>query len=536
MLRRRLTAKKALNSHEQLDLLIGLEPIKPTRLMSVAELYDALDEKLIVDALEDRRVERKPPRYQPKQLGDYFAMWANTAPDGGIILVGVGDKGELIGCMSVSTNHVNDLERTGDVHCPDARHDCKHVKIINSAGKPDFVLAFHVKYREDRLVETVSGDALIRRGSSKKKLDADERRELSNAKGELPLELEPIGLKFPDDFDISLVRDFVESVSEQRHLSDDHSIEEVLELRRLGKLKDGVLIPNLACGLLFAKDPQLIVPGCKIRFLRFEGIEEKTGHDYNAIKSEWIEGTVPHLIERAATVVNSQLREFARLGADNHFYSVPEYPPEAWYEAIVNAAVHRSYAIRNMHIVIKMFDDRLVVESPGGFPPLVNAENIYETHSPRNPYLMEAMFYLRFVQCAHEGTRRIRDAMAKVGLPAPQFAQAESSNAFVRVTLRNDVEHRKEYVDTDAYLMLGQQLSESLSEFERRIVNFIAENGKINVTEAARVGNRRWQAAKKTLAALVKRGILDHVHSATVERDSNAYFTLKKRFSDKLKS
>jgi ATP-dependent DNA helicase RecG len=182
-----------------------------------------------------------------------------------------------------------------------------------------------------------------------------------------------------------------------------------------------------------------------------------------------------------------------------------------------------------------MFDDRLEIESPGGFPPLVNPDNIYEMHVPRNPHLMDALFYMKYVQAANEGTRRIRDSMAKLGLPAPLFRQTQANAAHVRLTLRNDIEHRKAFVDSDAFKVLGEVLSGSLNEYEKRIVNHLAERSTINVTEAARIGGKRWQAAKKVLASLVRRGILDHVHSPTIERDANAYFVLKKRFSDKLR-
>jgi hypothetical protein len=62
------------------------------------------------------------------------------------------------------------------------------------------------------------------------------------------------------------------------------------------------------------------------------------------------------------------LREFSKLGKDNKFYTETEYPEDAWYEAIVNACVHRSYVLSNKVVFVKIFDDRLVVESPGGFP------------------------------------------------------------------------------------------------------------------------------------------------------------------------
>lgn len=462
-------------------------------------------------------------------------MWANTAPDGGIVLLGVDDDGAISGCSSVELEHLNHLERAGDVYCPDARHECKHVNVRNKHGQDDYIIAILVRYRPDRLVETSGGEAFVRAGSSKKRLTDDEKREVKAAKGQIDVEAEPSTLSFPKDFDLLKVQQFVDAVRAARGIPEDRTVPEVLELRRLGKRLGDQFIPNLACVLLFAKDPQSVVPGCKIRFLRFEGTEEKTGQAYNVIKSSWIEGAIPTLIQDAALIVGAQIREFVRLGANKQFYSVPEYPAEAFYETVVNACVHRSYNLRTMHISIKMFDDRIEVESPGGFPPLVTPENIYDMHVPRNPHLMDALFYLNFVQCAHEGTRRIRDAMRDLGLPEPKWKQTEVNASLVRVTLSNDVEHRRAFVDTDAYLALGKAVSDSLDENDRRIVNHIAEHEKINVTEASRILGMRWQSAKRRLAKLVERNILDHVHSSTVERDAAAYFTLKKRLSDKIR-
>lgn len=488
-----------------------------------------------IDAEEDQRIERKSASYNARALGDYFSMWANTPPFGGIVLVGVEDDGRITGCKKQSTSHINDLQRAGDVYCPDARYQTRTVPVKNIDGEDDFIVAFRVMYREDRVVETTAREVFARRGSTKRRLGDEEKRELQLTKGQIEIESEPSTLTYPDDFNMSLVSQFAESVRRERSMPYTLSTEEILALRRLGKLHNGIFIPNLACSLMFSKDPQKTVPGCKVRFLRFEGTVEKTGADYNAIKSFWIEGCVPELIQQSEKVVEAQLREFMRLGEDGKFVSTAEYPKDAWYEAIVNACVHRSYNLKNMHIVIKMFDDRLEVESPGGFPPLVTPKNIYDMHVPRNPHLMDAMFYLKFVLCAHEGTRRIRESMQRLGLPAPVFTETTSTAAFVKVILKNDVEHRRQFVDSDAFMVLGETLSSSLDEYERRIVNYIAEYSTINVTEAAQLGGRRWQAAKKVLMGLAGRNILDHVHSRDVERDAHAYFTLKKRFTDKLR-
>jgi len=512
----------------QLELKLEVPSLGSVKLMSVDEIFEHLENIPAIELREDRRIERKVASIHAKALGDYFSVFSNTPPEGGIILIGIEDDGSISGCSGVEDKHVNELERAGDIFCPDAKYECKTLRIRNKAKKADTVLAIHVRYHPSKVVETIEGNAFIRRGESKKRLSEDDKRELRNSKGQVDLESESIPLTFPDDFKQPLLNQFVASYRESRHLPASHTTEEILVLRHLGKMARGRFIPNLACALLFAKDPAVLVPGCRIRFFRFDGTQEKTGEDYNVIKSEWIEGPVPDLIVNAEKVISSQVREFSALGRDSKFYSTPEYPTAAWYEAVVNACVHRSYALKNMNIFVKMFDDRLVVESPGGFPPMVTPENIYDMHQPRNPHLMDAMYYLRFVQCAHEGTRRIRDYMKKMKLPEPEFAQKEVGGALVQVTLRNDIEHRKVFIDSDAFRVLGEKLSRGLSEYERRMVNFVAENRTINVTQASRLIGRRWAYAKKILTKLTEKGVFDHVHDDAIERDSFAYYTLKR--------
>jgi ATP-dependent DNA helicase RecG len=308
----------------------------------------------------------------------------------------------------------------------------------------------------------------------------------------------------------------------------ERTTEEVLELKHLGSRAGTAFIPNLACVLLFAKDPLLAVPGCRVRVLRFEGEQERTGEKYNAVKDYWIDGPVPKLIVDSEAVIQGQLREFSRLGPDGKFYTAPEYPKPAWYEALVNACVHRSYNLRNMNVFVRMFDDRIEVESPGGFPGIVTPQNIYEIHEPRNPFLMEAMYYLRFVKCAREGTRRMRETMKSFALPAPEFSQAGTSYDVVKVILRNNIKQRKVWIDSNVGSLIGEALFESLSEDERRALNFVAENGRIGVSQLQRLTGRSWPAAKKVLEALERRGVLEHHVRDEVDRDPNAHYTLRR--------
>jgi len=478
---------------------------------------------------EDRRFERKTVSVSAQDIGNYLSILSNSPPEGGLIGIGIEDDGKFSGCLRAGLKHLNELERAGDVYCPDARYESKHVPIRNTQGEEDFVLLVRVQYRRDKVVENNRGEAFIRRGESKRRLTDDEKRELRIAKREVDLEQEECQLSYPSDFDLDLIHQFADNFRHTANVgnTDDR---EILEMRRLGRIVTSQFVPNLACAAVFAKDPGKIIPGCKIRFLRFEGTQEGTGTKFNPIKDFVIEGNIPSTIERAEAAIESQVRNFTRLGTDGKFFTAPEYPKDAWLEAIVNACVHRSYNLRNMNIFVKMLDDRLEIESPGGFPPLVTPENIYDMHEPRNPKLMDALFQLRLVQCAHEGTRRMRDTMKSMSLPAPEFVQREVGGVAVRVTLRNNIAARKIFLDSDAAKVIGEAIFKTLTQDERQVINYLAENKTINVSDAQRLLGKSWPYTKKLLARLSGRGILVHFHNKK-DRDQRAFFGLTPQVS-----
>lgn len=516
--------------YEQLSLAFP----KHSALLSPTEIYDAVDQRLLSRLQEDRRLERKPPGIHGKVLGEYFSMWANTPPEGGLIIVGMSDKGKFLGCHSLDSHQLNALEKANYIYAPEARVDSKRVHVVAEDGSDSFVLVFRVGYREDKVVLTSSNDAYIRRADECHKLTREEIRELEIDKRQVDIEKEPVSLRFPDDFDTDLIHRFIDGVRKFHQPSREYRDEEVLTQRRLGILREGLFTPNVACALAFARDPVALFPGCQIKFLRIDGEVEMSGDKYNVIKMIPLEGPVPTLLQETAKVLKAQLRDFSRLGNDGLFYTAPEYPEDAWYEALVNALVHRSYGLKNMNIFVKMFDDRLVIESPGGFPPLVTPENIYNSHHPRNPTLMRAMLYMGLVKEHAEGTKRMRDTMKEMRLPEPQFEQTEAGIGFsqVRVTLRNHIKQRKVWVDTDVSVALGEALAKNLTAEEKRILNFVAEHGKINVVQAHRLlpNLAKWHSAKRALERLVKKGLLVHVHSKTVERDSKAHYKLPDAF------
>ncbi|MDA0835497.1 MAG: hypothetical protein O2955_14215 [Planctomycetota bacterium] len=515
----------------QLKLTFDIDPLQ---LMSADDIFARADEALLRKLNEDRRLEKKPARFSGDSLGEYFSMWANTSPEGGLIVSGMKDKKNgdgFEGCLRLSSEELNNLEKGGRTHCPDAQFESKRVEVRNINGAMDFVVLFRVRYREGLVVRTTKGKVFRRIADEKCELKPEQIRELQADKGEISIEQQPSNMEWPIEFDQNAIDQFVLAVRTARGLSESHKRADILKLRRLGVDKNGSFRPNVACALLFASDPVRLIPGCKIRFQRFEGEFERTGERYNAVKDEILEGTVPGLIHQIEKILESQLRTFSPLDAKGKFFPVPEYPKPAWYEAIVNACVHRSYGngMKNMPIFVKMFDDRLEIESPGPFPPFVTPSNIYETHQPRNPVVMDALFYMDYVKCAHEGTRRIRDTMVDMRLPSPEFTETKSGHLSVLVILRNNIKQRRAWIDRDVSKIISEAIAATLSESERIALNMAAENGMITISDANRALNINWAAAKRLLFGLTKKRIFQYVRFKPLEknvRDPNAFFRL----------
>lgn len=518
-----------MSDKQQYTLPLTPPDMGPVQLLSPHEAFTLASEKLIDRLIENSSMEKKSGRSKPAVLAEYFSMWANTGPNGGLLIVGVENDGTKTGLLSLSPKQIAELELAGPNLCPDARFEQKQIRIINNKNHADFVILIYVKFSSKRVVETVRHDAFIRRGDQKHKLSDFEKQELRIDRGEIDFEDEPCGLLYPAQFRLDEIAEFATAVRQGITGASQRTDEEVLQMRRLGQNVDAGFRPNNACALLFARDPLTRFPGCKLRFLRFDGDVEGTGAKFNATKDIWIEGTVPEIINEARAAIKAQIRDYTRLGPDGRFFTGPEYPEDAWYEAVVNACVHRSYNMRNTTIFVKMFDSRLEVESPGGFPPGITPENIYNQSIPRNRRLFEAMYYLKYVLCAHEGTRRMRDTMQTFGLPAPKFVQSEIDSISVRVVLENNIAFRKRYVDARAIEVIGHNQFRSLSEKERMVVNYAAEHGKMTVSDASRIVKGGWRQIKSMLDDLCARDVMSRVSPMKIERDPKAHYVLKRQ-------
>ncbi|MES2757118.1 MAG: ATP-binding protein [Pseudomonadota bacterium] len=486
------------------------------------EIWVHLTQRTLESFREDRRFERK--NHKSPNLDDlaaYYSTFSNT-PDGGMLVYGVADNGDIHGC-EFSVDQINKVERCHLTHCPMAKPEFKKVPVIVEGSK-SYCLAIYIPY-VGQLVETNKDEAWIRYGDSKHRMSEEEKQDFRATRQELSFELTTAhSFTYQDDFDLRIIQDFCDAfrMAEQHP---DWTNEEVLLDRHLVKSVSGVLKPLNSLVLLAAKDPGLTIPGCRIRVQRFSGTSEGTGHGYSPLWDRVVEGNLVKLIQGAQELIAGQIYDVTWLNKDGKFVTTPEYPKWAWFEAVVNACVHRSYSFSGTEITVKLFSDRMEIESPGGFVPPVNEKTIYHTRSSRNHHLMDALRHLGYVRMAREGTRRIRESMQEYQLPAPLFKQEALHGVVVRVTLRNDQETHKRASDKDVAVHFGVELWKQLEEHEIKIVAYAFRNSTIQVSEAQRLTGRTWATSKKDLERLVSKNILIFEPGAYT-RDSKARYRL----------
>ena len=126
-------------------------------------------------------------------------------------------------------------------------------------------------------------------------------------------------------------------------------------------------------------------------------------------------------VEKAVDFIKIQMKEKTCPGHGGIFVTGEENQEFVRTEIVVNAVTHRDYGIKVTDIQIKMFDDRLEVDSPGIFAGMVNKDNIRYTHFSRNPKIATFLKDYGYVKEYGEGVDRMCKELESIGLPAPVF-------------------------------------------------------------------------------------------------------------------
>lgn len=370
-------------------------------------------------AFEEKQIfDRKSINIAATALSDTICAFANA--DGGTIAIGISDKTRTIEGVDFETNKLNDLLRAPMDYCnPSVQVSTDLVPCMDSRGQKNHVLLMHID-ASMHMHTNHADEVFLRVGDRTKKLTFEDRITLMYDKGMRFYEDSPVADANLDDINYDFLKEYLDRIDYGKE-----PIEYLLENKNFAKKKDEKIQLSTAAILLFGKNPQLYFPRARIRFIRYEGVEEKFGAEMNVVKDVVFEGRILQQVQDAIAYIKTQIKEKTYLGPDGLFKTEEEYPEFVRTEIVVNAVTHRDYSIRGTDIQIKMFDNHLVVESPGKLPGLVKASNIRKTHFSRNPIIADFMKNYKYVKEYGEGVDRMYKEMEKVSLPEPIYRNRE---------------------------------------------------------------------------------------------------------------
>ena len=308
-------------------------------------------------------------------LADELAAFANAA--GGRLVLGVSDNREPQSLDPVQLDTLANFvsEVCSDSIKPPLEFSIHRVPTPGSALRG--VLLVEVPAGDT--VHSSPGGCYRRRGDTKRKMQPAEVQRLLQSRGQS----DTAGT------DTQVVRSTGINTLRPEHwrLYASSRIDEPADIA-LSKLKflrsdrQGTLRATIGGVLLAAEDPREWLPNAYIQAVRYGG-DRMDGN--RQLDAQDITGPLDRQIRDAMRFVVRNRRVAAR--KDPERTDVPQFSERAVFEAIVNAVVHRDYAIRGSRIRLFMFDERLELYSPGGLCNSMTTDDLRTSQFTRNELL-----------------------------------------------------------------------------------------------------------------------------------------------------
>lgn len=348
--------------------------------------------------------------------------------------------------------------------------------------------------KSERVHSVVDGGTWSRGDASNRQLGAGEITDLSYRRGERSAESEPVAVPLA-----LLETEAWRAFLGQRGLRAGSMAEQLLRIGLAESVQGaadgsgGEVQPRRAAVLLFADEPGSLLAAfgtrADIRLMVYAGKDEGSGATPNLRKPpKTLRGPLITQIDLAVRAVLDELAQGLTL-AGSGFKTRHKYPERVVKEAIVNAVIHRDYRL-NRDIVIRIFDDRLTVESPGALPGTITPANIERARSKaRNPLVAQNLreFPVPPNIDDGEGVRMMFGEMAAAHLYPPQYRQTlDTAVEGVAVTLLNE-DRPPAWVE---------------------VSDWIDRNGPIANAEVCRIAAVDTLRASKLLKGWVDRGLL----------------------------
>ncbi len=373
--------------------------------------------------------------------------------NGGLILIGVSDRGEVKGIKigketaQIWANQIS--QGTEPRIIPEIE--------LHEIDKKS-VVAILVREYPIKPV-SLKGRCYRRVGNSNRIMPAHEIAEMHFHSTGMSWDKLPARDATLEDIDLEKVKRYIKKANEagRRKIEDNEEPLKVLE--KLELIKDGK--PTWGAILLFRKGHKRFLSQAAIHCGRFK--EETL-----VIDDRMIEDNIIEQIDEAMDFIHKNINvKFIMTGRPER-EQVWDYPLEALREAIINAVCHRDYTILS-NIEVRIYDDKLIVWSPGSLPSGITLDELYSPHSSklRNKGIAEVFYDVELIEQWGSGIEKMRKACRNAGLLEPIFEEYQG----FRVIFRKDI-FSEEYLRG-----LG------LNERQVKAAMYVKEKGKITNKE-----------------------------------------------------
>jgi ATP-dependent DNA helicase RecG len=370
----------------------------------------------IVSVEENYLNDVKAKEIKPAKLSETVSAFANAG--GGDIYIGISETGAA---KQRAWEGFHDVEEANDITqiLFQAHAFGNHLifEFLHCEDLPGYVLHITVK-KVKEIVRSTKGEVFVRVNAGKAKLDTDEKiKRLELDKGIVTFEDEWVNVKI-DKIENSLsILNFLINVIP--------NAEPLTYLNNQELIQDGQC--KVSGVLLFSDEPAIYLPKrCSVKIMRYRTKEEDIGREFLDGVPLTVEGDAYNIIYAAVEKTIEIIQTIQKLGPDGLENIV--YPHVTLHEIITNAILHRDYSVA-ADVQIRVFDNRVEIESPGKLPGHVTNENILDTQSARNPTIVRLInkFPNPPNQDVGEGLNTAFSAMEALRLKPPVIQEKEGS-------------------------------------------------------------------------------------------------------------
>ena len=387
---------------------------------------DWADIRRRIAAGEDERTEFKRS-LELSQVGRAICAFANT--EGGVALLGVDDSGTVVGVAQdpeevqerLTSFLQNGCNAPVQATCGRHRHNAGWVHWVFVPKQRGLEPLRH------------GGRVWVRRGRDTVEPSPAELQALYNAFGYILTEEQTIPAASVTDLDLQAFRNHLARQGLEVVEDPQPAVEDDLRNRGLLAEFDGSLRPTLFGLLAFGKHPQSLpqTGNCWIDCVAYGGTDQAA----DVILVGEAKGRLDEQVQRALGWARG-LGRFERYDGLRR-EDTPLLPLAAIREALVNAVVHREYAITGSKVLFEVFYDRVAVTSPGSLPNHISVAAVRaggRTRS-RNELMANYMLDRQFMEKRGRGWMVMRQAMATFNGTEPELLHDEESR-FVSVIFR----------------------------------------------------------------------------------------------------